>query len=180
MIRVPRMPEIPENEGAPAIEISESDPVGKAYLNEPAEWLPVPAVTVKSEPCTQCGGTDKAVECPECKGAGYVVFSTDFNDYDGPECKTCNGSGQISESGYAHLKNRMLWLAESKPVGCDNCINGRIWPMAGEVVGNAKFHVRLLDLIGKLPQVEIGVLGELDISRFRFAGGDGLIMPMRK
>lgn len=179
-IRVPRLVEVPEREDAPIVVISESDPVGKNYLKEPAEWLPVPAVTVASEPCKQCGGTGSGVECPECKGDGYVELSTDFNDYDSPDCKTCNGTGQISAAGYERLKGRMLWLPESKPVTCDNCHTGQVWPMAGEIVGGVKINVRFLDLIGRLPGAQLGVFGELDVARFRFDGGDGLVMPMRQ
>ena len=179
-IRVPRMENVPESEKAPRVAFTETDPVGKNYLKEPVEWLPVPAVTVVSEPCRACGGTGKGVVCPECKGEGFVALTTDFNEYDGQDCKTCDGNGQISAAGYEKMKGRMAYMPESKPVICDACHNGRIWPMAGEIVGGVKINVRFLDLIGKLPGAQLGVFGELDVARFRFDGGDGLVMPMRK
>ena len=179
-IRVPRLAEVPENEQAPVIEISEKDPVGKNYLKDPAEWVPVPAVTVNSEPCKACGANGKGVECPECQGDGYVELSTDWNDYDGQDCKTCGGNGQISEAGYERLKGFKAWMPEPKPVKCDACYNGQIWPMAGEIVSGVKINVRYLDLIGKLPGAQLGVFGEWDVARFRFDGGDGLVVPMRQ
>ena len=63
---------------------------------------------------------------------------------------------------------------------CDKCNHGVIWPMAGEVINGVKINVRFLDLIGKLPGAQLGLFGEIDVVRFRFDDGDGLVTPMRQ
>lgn len=179
-IRVPRLPDVSESEIAPKIEITTKDSVGMHYLKEPAEWVNVPAVTVVSEVCKHCGGTGKAVQCPECEGDGWVEFETDWNQYDDQECKSCRGTGQITESLYEILKSYKVYMPERIDENCDHCNHGVIGPMVGEVINGVKINVRFLDMIGKLPGAQLGLFGELDVVRFRFDGGDGLVMPMRQ
>jgi len=179
-IRVPRMQEVPERENAPRIEITQKDPVGMHYLKEPSEWVAVPAVAVVSEFCKHCGGTGKAIKCPECGGQGWVELETDWNQYPDQECITCKGTGQITEYRYDTMKSCRVYMPDRIDEECDQCNHGVIWPMVGEVINGVKINVRLLDLIGKLPGAQLGLFGELDVVRFRFDGGDGLVMPMRQ
>ena len=179
-IRVPRLAEVLENEKAPVIEFTELDPVGKHYLKEPATWLPVPAITIKPEICAVCDGTGKAAVCPECNGEQSVDLSTTFNSYGYHDCKTCDADGQISLFSIDGMKLRYPWIEEIREP-CSFCSFGKLWPMAGTVINGVKIKDHFLSLISVLPGVEIGVFSDpLEVVRFRFDGGDGLIMPMRQ
>ena len=178
-IRVPRLQEVPESEIAPKITITENDPVGKHYLKEPVEWVAVPAVTVEPTLCTSCGGTGKAVVCPECDGNGWIGTETPWHRYDDQECKSCKGTGQVSVRRYALMGSWKAQMPDPVVQSCDSCNHGVVWPLFGEVINGVRINVRFLDMIGKLPGAQLGLFGELDIVRFRFDGGDGLVMPMR-
>lgn len=179
-IRVPRLADVPENEKAPAIEFKESNFVGKHYLKEPAEWLPVPAVTAIPQICSVCEGTGEAAVCPECNGNQCVDFSNTFNEYGSFDCKTCNADGQISLRGVKRLKSYNYHFEEIREA-CGSCTFGKVWPMDGTVINGVKIKDQFLSLISDLPGVEIGVFSDpLEVVLFRFDGGDGLIMPMRQ
>lgn len=178
-IRVSRLPEVPESEIAPKIAITEHDAVGKHYLKEPTEWVALPAVTVEPKCCTCCGGTGKAFQCPECDGDGWIGTETPWHRYDDQECKSCKGTGQVSESRYALMSSWKAFMPDPVPENCDSCNHGIIWPMVGEVINGVRINVRFLNLIGRLPGAQLGLFGELEIARFRFDGGDGLVMPMK-
>ena len=125
-------------------------------------------------------GDEPAVQCPECEGDGWVEFETDWNQYDDQECKSCRGTGQITEHRYDTMKSYRAYMPDRIDENCDQCNHGVIWPMVGEVINGVKINVRFLDMIGKLPGAQLGLFGELDVVRFRFDGGDGLVMPMRQ
>ncbi len=94
----------------------------------------------------------KEIECDECEGSG----KSDENqcEFCGkyPECEECGGSGKIMKPPLVKKKE----------------IDGVI------------FDEKYLYLIQKLPGIEIGVNSLPDASRFRFDGGEGLLMPMRR
>lgn len=180
MIRVLRLAEVPERADAPSIELNESHAVGKVFLSEPADWVPVPAVSVAPRTCGCCEGTGQAAQCPECDGEGLVELKTSFHHYDGADCKSCRGDGYVTKSGYESMREFAQWLDEEpKMVPCGVCFAGKIWPNTGEEISGVKINVRFLALIAALPGAQIGVFGPSNVARFRFDGGDGLVMPMR-
>ena len=178
MLRVPRIVEVPENPDAPQIEWTPTHAICGTFFREPAEWVPVPTGVEDSAPCKACNGTGKSLQCPECEGKGEVEMETDFHAYD-HECSTCDGNGQITEEKFKALQGSHKWLKDEHIV-CGQCANGRVWPTTGEMVGQAKINHRFLALIGKLPNAQLGTFGPMEMVRFRFDGGDGVVMPMRQ
>lgn len=152
LVRVPRIDGIPENDQAP-------DARKIIPANQPQEWFSVPDCKLPDyEPCKQCNGSGKDVECPECDGSGEVSLSNRYNEYE-CECKSCDASGVLSE--------------------CPNCDGtGRIYPTEGILVGVAGFQPKYLLLLAALPNCKIGPTGPESLAWFVFDGGDGVLMPV--
>lgn len=154
------------------------------FSEEPAEWFKCPVIKV-AEPgvCPYCNGAKEGYVCPECDGEGEVELSTDFNYYDEEVCKSCDGSGQISESDLEKIKKRKPYLGLN-PVKdiCFHCEGTGVagYDHKGVKVGGIPFSDLYLSWLCQLPNCEIGPLGEYLPARFRFDGGDGLIMPRRE
>jgi len=80
------------------------------------------------------------------------------------DCEECGGSGRID---FAGINNR-----------CQECSGkGKTPRHIGVEVGGIPFSDVYLSWIAELPGAEIGPMGPLEPARFRFKGGEGLLMP---
>ena len=169
-IRVPRIPEIPENEGGVRL---------LKYLKfdhaEMTDWKPIQTEIPEGKrvDCMSCHGTGKVLICEDCDGDGeveYEFFSKSGKSYDlDHECPVCEGRGKMNGDG----------------TRCEDCAG------QGFTIKNVPVKVteiglsisnHLLQRVRDLPGLEIAVKGRVDDMppvRFRFDGGCGLIMPMR-
>lgn len=96
-------------------------------------------------------------------------------------CSDCKGTGFLDENGES--------CSEHSKDGyeCENCEGGVIY--SGRAIvkaekGDVVLAARYLDLLKDLPGIKIGVCGDeskrIDKPiRFKFDGGDGLLMPIR-
>jgi len=129
---------------------------------------PVP-VLPKSKPCPSCMGTGRATTCDDCEGNGE--FRHGNHDY---TCKTCDGRGQYT-SVFAEPDTQ-----------CNACSgSGRKHEHQIPIqVGSQAVGLAYLRLIAPLPGVQLhlkksaGPTGTAPI-RFTYAGGCGVILPMR-
>jgi len=153
MIRVARLPEVPENDRAP-------DARKILPKAQPAEWFTLPDCKLPGlEDCPTCNGKGKDVECPECDGDGEVWLKNSYNEYE-CECKSCEGSGQLPE--------------------CPKCNGtGKLYPNEGIQVGCAKFHPKYLLRLAALPNCKIGPMAPTETAWITFDGGEGVLMPVR-
>jgi hypothetical protein len=79
-------------------------------------------------------------------------------------CPECNGDGLVTKTpgttcglceGYGEMQQRIA-------------------------VGNAGYCIRYLRLLSSLPNIQLAPNGEETMAAFRFTGGRGFLMPMRK
>ena len=175
IIRVARIPEI-VNPGGTILPQWKSMPWDHETLSD---WHPIPNEIPdgKRVECKSCEGTGKVITCPDCDGDGEVEYtydSTSGKTYDADiECPVCEGRGKMNGNG-EH---------------CEDC-NGqghRIEPVAVKVESIGLYvSNHLLQRVKDLPGIMIAIKGPitpldpLPPIRFRFDGGDGIIMPMRE
>jgi hypothetical protein len=172
LLRVERREEVPEKIEAPKVS---GTSLGEALEKRPGMRVVVPELHIRPVPCSKCKGTGKQYTCPECGGEGEVTPSTEWNNYDEQTCLTCDGNGQLSKDHWLKLMPK-----RANPAGddCHNCDGtGKTCVDKPVKIGEALFTDSLLAMIAPLPHCEIGVIGRMAASRFRFDGGDGLIMP---
>ena len=152
LIKVPRIPDVPENVEAPDPEMLE--------YKEPKKWYPVKNIEMPtSADCPECQGAGRNFCCPECHGDGGICFDNTYNSYF-VDCQSCDGSGKVDF--------------------CEEC-NGtgkRIKPNPIYFNG-VTFDQRYLSLLSELPDCEIGLISKTSRTPYRFNGGTGIIMPMR-
>lgn len=85
------------------------------------------------------------------------------------DCDECNGTGEY-----------ICHTCDHNHGDCENCDGtGKVQKRTPVTVGNTLFSDVYLAMIAALPGAQIGVQDYPNASRFRFDGGDGLIMPMR-
>lgn len=148
---------VAENEAAP--EASDAGPFNHNSLE--TEWIPVPDIP---EPmfsdCRKCKGTGKSDKCRECCGDGRHECDCGHEH----DCGECDGTGYS-------------WFAEK----CDNCENGKVEETQQVAVGEAVVNAVYLRKIADLPNPEFARPTEWDKPiAFKFNGGVGYLMPMRK
>ena len=177
LIRVPRLADVGENDNAPKIHLREFPLL---LSTEPAEWVSVPEVDYGGDECEVCYGTGIALLCPECEGDGEVAVRSRFNDYEDQECLTCQGNGQISRGEWASFVKMHKFKGEAIEGNCDRCDgSGMEGTQDFKTVNGVKLNEKYLWMLGELPGATLGTFGPHDAVRFRFDGGDGLVMPMR-
>ena len=116
------------------------------------------------EKCQMCNGTGAAYECPYCDGKGE--FEHGLHTY---KCKECDGTGQVT-SGY-EAYNEM---------SCRHCMGTGVARYKPVKVGASHFDLSYLYLINGLPGAKFSPgARQLDMARFVFDGGEGILMPMR-
>lgn len=163
-----------ENEAAP-------------YINRPdlwqhtdvLEWTDLPDFEPKWDSCYRCESTGKSDRCEECDGEGEVEFETDFNTYQ-VECKSCSGDGYMSARERNTDKTCTLCNGSGR-TSKRECIPFSTLTAAGQGL-NSDY----LLLIRELPGIQIEAfprvldnLTTVPAVRFRFDGGEGVLMPMR-
>lgn len=177
IIRVPRLPDAPENVNAPQAWRGE---LPGMFTREPVEWVDVPTVDYKGGPCSVCNGTAEAFMCPECEGEGEVYLATKFNDYDEQDCKSCTTTGVLSKARWAAFVKLHHFKGDPIMVDCSVCNStGMELTTASKLVNGVRISERYLWIICNLPGAQLGTFGAEDAVRFQFDGGDGLVMPMR-
>jgi len=176
LIRVPRIDGVEENPKAPKVVGSF---VGKCLDREPAVWVKCPEVDgPQSKTCALCAGSGKNFLCPECDGSGEVSFETQFSDYGEFCCLSCRGFGKVSKVKWVRMTGLHL---DDVSCTCENCGgSGKVFEHKPIDVFGVMIADFYLSLVGDLPGVEIGVFEPDHPVRFRFDGGDGLIMPRKR
>lgn len=82
------------------------------------------------------------------------------------DCPDCNGKGKFKYKG--------------ETVQCEECDGkGRFDRHISDDVGGVLFSDVYLSWIAALPNPSIGPFGATDVARFKFDGGEGLLMPRR-
>jgi len=157
IVRVPRLADVGERDNTPQV-----DNLGWNHA-ELADWTDAPELdqaTVKR--CSVCKGTGKTNICPECYGYGEVLTETSMNWYE-VTCKTCVAAGKV---------------AGGEDV-CDYCAG------TGKDVDtpvewrSGHISALMLTRLSTLPGLQLSPYGEpTEVIRFKFDGGEGLVMPM--
>jgi hypothetical protein len=140
------------------------------------KWMLIPDVEklIKWEQCDTCAGTGKIYTCPDCHGDGNVHFTSDSGyDYD-PECKNCDGNGVVAGDNKKYPSRE-----------CRACLGtGKtVPPRQGIGLGKKYINPMLLKMIAELPNPLIAPDANPELSKaipFKFDGGIGILMPMRK
>jgi hypothetical protein len=164
LIRVPRLPEITNEKGP------KSEPLfNEAMLRPVTVWQSLPPFELGVENCEWCSGTGYMVECPKVLNAPKCangeskecqIYNDDCLKSCLPTnkcaipCEDCNGTGKVKDPG--------------------NII------MAGSVDEEVRVSAIYLDMIKDLPNVMIAPYDWHSAIRFKFDGGEGLIMPMKR
>ncbi|MCK4620690.1 MAG: hypothetical protein KAT62_00605 [Desulfuromonadales bacterium] len=158
IVRVPRMAEFPEVNGAP-----EPNKLPFWDHDEQTVWDDLPAYdTAERKPCESCQGAGKQHACAECDGEGEVEFSTAFSNYE-CECKSCLGDGFLPSGNNA----------------CSCCFGSGINLDIPVKYSNRSISMKFLEMMQTLPVVKICPHGEYyEAFRFTFDGGCGAVMPM--
>lgn len=159
-VRVPRMKAVAAAEGAP-------DCVGlfskSADLENPErDWVNPPEPFFSIRPCA------------DCAGQGFIKFC---DHTDGGYCKRCAGR-EFVPCEKKHPKAEECFECDGKGEIRDGAV------LIEGPKGQVKADSRYIELIRLLPNPKIALHGnESDRGEplcFRFDGGDGLLMPMRK
>ena len=154
-VRVPKIDgvEILPEKHIPNLEDLFQSAGGNAFVALP--WMP------PLEGCPLCGGTGIAYECPECDGEGEFEYGT--HTY---WCKECDGSGQVV-------------YGDKSKAACRHCGGTGVTRYKPIQVGGSHFDLFYLHLINGLPGAKFSPgARQLDMARFVFDGGDGVLMPM--
>lgn len=119
----------------------------------------------EKEYCKECGGSGRMGRCPDCEGAGEVECDLGHLH----DCNNCRGDGVVKGGD---------------DVDCLDCqgngweyVNYGIVPVLGGYM-NYKYVAILNDLGAKIVQSDKNDPRSLYV--FRFQGGRGGVMPMRK
>ena len=134
---------------------------------------------LEAEPCSHCEGEGKLYACDECDGAGEIVHSTDYNDYE-HECDSCCGKGYFTKSGWEREFPRSnVENAGTEP--CEECGGeGTTGANPDIFINEAKFQGKLLKKFMRFEGATIIVpLLEGKPALVKWDGGQGILMPMR-
>lgn len=142
--------------------------VSKMLNDNPASspWIALAGIELPPKTlCGRCngGGTLWVLECDECDGGEFEHGSHTYT------CRECNGAGE---------RRRLTHPFDgAHPETCWYCRGdgGAIQPV--ELPGGTCFQRRYLALLADLPGCEIAPPSTWKAARFRFDGGEGLLMP---
>jgi hypothetical protein len=163
LIRVPRLSEVTNEKGP------KSEPLfNEAILRPVTVWQSLPPFELKIVDCQWCSGTGYMTECPSVTN-------------NSPICK--NGEGKNCQKYNDDCLKSCLPTGKGA-IPCEDCNDGKIEDpgkiiMAGSVDEEVRVSAIYLDMIKDLPNVLIAPYDALSAIRFKFDGGEGLIMPMR-
>jgi hypothetical protein len=131
--------------------------------------------------CNECEGTGLTHVCPECQGDGEVFLQSDFYDYEA-ECKSCEGSGTISDNQIESLRSRNSRHpgVNKAPNRCQSCAGSGKQPNEEKhIVGDTTLGTGYLLLLKTLPNSTVFAFGKNDFALIVFDGGIGILMPRR-
>lgn len=164
MIRVPRVDGYDEDKGPKDV----ADMFQQAVSREDFPvWQPLPDFKLVHKHCPACNGYGWQVYCPEvgnpyCYGFGEDDKCRGYDDEclrpcnpgtdKAKPCEICNGTG-------------------SMPVNQGPVVDG--------TVSKVRINAIYLDKIKGLPGVQIAPYDSNSVIQIKFAGGEGLLMPMR-
>lgn len=135
----------------------------------------IPTGEIKTQKCSECGGTGKSYKCPECGGDGVVHLDHDWTDTNGKsrysdyevECGNCNG--------------RSVVRGGDKP--CEECNGTGTLDLDSPIqFGNAYIDAKLLKALSVLPNLELHPNPKNNPYRqipIRGNGFVGVVMPTR-
>lgn len=153
--RMTEFGERPENdENAAAFDALMTAPTGPT-------WHDIPALPAAPGPCPKCHGA-RRVKCEACDGDGHVEweFYHGGRTYDmEADCPVCGG--ETTE-------------------GCSRCAGYGVMPESPVEIGTAIFNPAYLRIMATLPGCQIAPVDRWTVAVFRFTGGSGAIMPMRR
>lgn len=158
-VRVPRMADVPEMQ-EPVVGVE------SLFSNFPVDGFQ--SVDIELPPplfqdCTACSGKGRKTECEACGGEGEL--ECDFGHVH--ECEECDGDCYV--------------FSDSGRFECEKCAGtGKAEKDQFVDIIRATFMVRLVDKIIKLPDVQWCVVDSLSVAKFKFIGGQGLLMPCLK
>lgn len=128
-------------------------------------FVPLPELEDPGK-CERCNGFGRGFtnKCESCKGEGYFYHHDDMYT-----CKPCDGEGETFRAS---------------AVGPDACyfcmgLGVAVQTMKGAKVGEQTYGAHYLWSLRKLPGIEIAPGAPEKAARFRFEGGEGLLMPFR-
>lgn len=161
LVRVGKMPDIPERENIPAVDKVYSSfnlSVASREYYHPVPDFPAP----KTVYCRKCGSKGKDYTCPECSGTGKVEWETCYHDYQSM-CKSCRGFGIIEKA-------------------CSTCEGAGSYQLRESFqIGDQHYDKRYLTLIRDLHESTFSPGQDIkEPGHFKFSEGDGFIMPLRK
>lgn len=138
-------------------------------------FRPVPEVAEpKASPCKRCAGTGKEYfrNCPVCSGRGWLTASGDDNSHHQLDCPRCDGRGRVKGSADNHNDSEECLYCHGRGVELELLCTD---------LGESRFNNAYLRLIATLPGAEIEASPKVAaVARFRFSGGIGFLMPVRK
>lgn len=129
-------------------------------------WVDMPDISgLENEECPVCSGSGHVLICPECSGVGVLHFSNFYNEYD-VECKTCGGEEEIPGG--------------ENDVCCTKCKStGKVFAEIYVGWHRGKVNPHYVLMLSALDNVEFSTHGDInEVIRFRFDGGEGLLMPI--
>jgi hypothetical protein len=158
IIRVPRLDSVPERSGAPLAEKLWSK--ARIDILKLKGWVEMPELPeLQFNLCDDCFGSGMCEACPECEiigsksvdGVCVECENKNFHNCEQFRCEACNGSGKHPVAKRVTLGNTDLNLIYLRKI---NRLKGLLFSPT-------------------MPSPN-------DPVPFKFDGGDGLLMPMRK
>lgn len=131
-------------------------------------WIALDSIELPPKTvCVRCNGGGQlwTLECPDCGGDGE--FDHGSHNY---TCRECNGAGVMRDSSP---------FDGAYPGTCQDCRGDGAAIQPVELPGGTCFQRRYLALLADLPGCEIAPPSTWKAARFRFDGGEGLLMPCR-
>lgn len=155
-VRIPNSPEcacVDDQEWfiGPKIEAYFAAPAESEYTKFYIE-LPTP------DACDCCDGKGMVSDCPDCDGGTFIHGNHEY------DCKECDGSGEVP----------------GNKRDCFSCDGAGLDLRSYISYGGSGFMHRYMRLIKGLPNIEIAVHPDpIKPAKFRFDGGEGVLMTMR-
>lgn len=151
LVRVPRLADVPERERSPTTEH-----IAKLFAEAKTEPLGAlnhidPPTKAAPVTCGECGGSGR---CKKCDGHGECHYCD-------TECEECDGSGDCGCDG-GRVEDRTIFAIR-----------------VGGAIVNAE-HTARIAALGDIEIVTCDHEASTTPIYFRFAGGDGLVMPLRE
>ena len=121
---------------------------------------------LKKSRCDSCRGTGEVKKCPTCNETGEIKCDSDYCK--GHACCRCDGQGVIQGKG------KECYFCDGVGIIEDN--------NSSEIIGDKRLNLRFLHKIKKLPNPKVcpDYKDCHAVMPFKFDGGYGILMPMRK